>query len=398
MNKKLVIRMAIMLGVVILVLGGIVGWNTAKAIFGKQAMAQMKPPPQTVSTLKVAFEEWQPSISAVGTLRAVRGVDMALEVSGLVSEVNLKPGSEVKAGDVLLKMRSEDVQAQLQSLQASQQLAEVNFKRSGEQLEAKAISLAQHDSDEANLKSARAAVAAQEALLAKKTLRAPFAGRVGITKVAAGQYLNPGDVVATLQQLDPIYMDFSVPQREMSQLTAGRPVNVSLDSFPGKTFKGTITTINPKVDANTRNVQVEATLRNPGNVLTPGMFGNVTVDVGAKQRYLTLPQTAITYNPYGETVYVVKAGEAKPAGGQTGANQQNAGKAPQGQPQPAGNAQQTFVTTGPTRGDQVAIIKGLQEGDEVVTSGQSKLKNNTPVVINNTVQPANDPNPHPQEQ
>jgi len=331
-----------------------------------------------VSTMKVAFEEWQPSLSAVGTLRAVRGVDVAPEVAGLVSDIMIKSGAEVKAGDILLTMRADDIAAQLQSLQASARLAELNFKRSAEQLAAKAISQAQHDVDDANLKGARAAVAQQQAQLAKKTLRAPFDGRLGITKVNAGQVLNPGEVVVTLQQLDPIYINFTAPQRSLGQLKTGQIVNVTIDAFPGKVFKGTISTINPKIDVATRNVQIEAVLRNTGGALRPGMFGNVSVDTGAKQRYLTLPQTAVTYNPYGETLFVVKPGEPKDG-------------------KPVLNAQQVFVTSGPTRGDQIAIIKGLTEGTEVVTSGQLKLKNGTPLVINNKVLPANDPNAAPQE-
>ncbi len=378
MNKKLVVRMIVMLVTVGVVLGAIVGFNIFKGQAIKKFMASRGEPPQTVSTMKVAFEEWQPSLSAVGTLRAVRGVDVAPEVAGLVSEIMIKSGAEVKAGDILLTMRADDIAAQLQSLQASARLAELNFKRSAEQLAAKAISQAQHDVDDANLKGARAAVAQQQAQLAKKTLRAPFDGRLGITKVNAGQVLNPGEVVVTLQQLDPIYINFTAPQRSLGQLKTGQIVNVTIDAFPGKVFKGTISTINPKIDVATRNVQVEAVLRNTGGALRPGMFGNVSVDTGAKQRYLTLPQTAVTYNPYGETLFVVKPGEPKDG-------------------KPVLNAQQVFVTSGATRGDQIAIIKGLAEGTEVVTSGQLKLKNGTPLVINNKVLPANDPNAAPQE-
>ena len=378
MKKKLVVRMIVMLVIVGVVLGAIVGFNIFKGQAIKKFMASRGEPTQTVSTMKVTFEEWQPSLSAVGTLRAVRGVDVAPEVAGLVSDIMIKPGAEVKAGDILLTMRADDIAAQLQSLQASARLAELNFKRSAEQLAAKAISQAQHDVDDANLKGARAAVAQQQAQLAKKTLRAPFDGRLGITKVNAGQVLNPGEVVVTLQQLDPIYINFTAPQRSLGQLKTGQIVNVTIDAFPGKVFKGTISTINPKIDVSTRNVQVEAVLRNTGGALRPGMFGNVSVDTGAKQRYLTLPQTAVTYNPYGETLFVVKPGEPKDG-------------------KPVLTAQQVFVTSGPTRGDQIAIIKGLAEGTEVVTSGQLKLKNGTPLVINNKVLPANDPNAAPQE-
>lgn len=378
MNKKLVVRMIVMLVIVGVVLGAIVGFNIFKGQAIKKFMASRGEPPQTVSTMKVTFEEWQPSLSAVGTLRAVRGVDVAPEVAGLVSDIMIKSGAEVKAGDILLQLRADDIAAQLQSLQASARLAELNFKRSAEQLAAKAISQAQHDVDDANLKGARAAVAQQQAQLAKKTLRAPFDGRLGITKVNAGQVLNPGEVVVTLQQLDPIYINFTAPQRSLGQLKNGQIVNVTIDAFPGKVFKGTISTINPKIDVATRNVQVEAVLRNTGGALRPGMFGNVSVDTGAKQRYLTLPQTAVTYNPYGETLFVVKPGEPKDG-------------------KPVLAAQQVFVTSGATRGDQIAIIKGLAEGTEVVTSGQLKLKNGTPLVINNKVLPANDPNAAPQE-
>ena len=245
MNKKLVVRMIVMLVIVGVVLGAIVGFNIFKGQAIKKFMASRGEPPQTVSTMKVAFEEWQPSLSAVGTLRAVRGVDVAPEVAGLVSDIMIKSGAEVKAGDILLTMRADDIAAQLQSLQASARLAELNFKRSAEQLAAKAISQAQHDVDDANLKGARAAVAQQQAQLAKKTLRAPFDGRLGITKVNAGQVLNPGEVVVTLQQLDPIYINFTAPQRSLGQLKTGQIVNVTIDAFPGKVFKGTISTINP---------------------------------------------------------------------------------------------------------------------------------------------------------
>lgn len=401
MNKKLVVRMIVMLVIVGVVLGAIVGFNIFKNQAIKKFMASRGVPPATVSTMKMQYEEWQPSLEAVGTLRAVRGVEVASEVAGMVSEVMIKPGAEVKAGDVLLKLRADDLAAQLQSLEASAQLAEINLKRSAEQLAAKAISQAQHDVDQANAKNARAAVAQQQAQLAKRTLRAPFDGRLGITRVNPGQVINPGEVMVTLQQLDPVYIDFNVPQRSIGQLKSGQTVTVRVDAFPGKTFKGTLTTINPKVETATRNVQVEATLRNPGGALRPGMFGNVSIDTGSRQRYLTLPATAVTYNPFGETVFVVKPAEKKEGAAgdaaKDGAAKDGAAKAA-GAPAPSIVAQQVFVTTGPTRGDQVSIIKGLEEGVEVVTSGQLKLKNGTPLIINNKIQPPNDPNPTPQEQ
>jgi membrane fusion protein (multidrug efflux system) len=253
-----------------------------------------------------------------------------------------------------------------------------------------AISKAQLDADEADVKAKRAGVDQQVANVAKRTIRAPFAGKLGITAVHSGQYLNPGDKIVPLQTLDPIYVDFNLPQKQVAGLFTGQSVTLAVDAFAGESFAGRITAINPRVEANTRTVQIQATLPNPKRRLLPGMFANVTIDVGAKQRYLTLPQTAITYNPYGSTVFVIKPAEAP----------KEAAKDAKGPPPPpAGTpvAQQVFVTTGPTRGDQVSILTGLKEGDQVVTSGQLKLKNNMPVTVDNKVQPANNPAPTPQE-
>ena len=339
-----------------------------------------KPSPQTISTVKVEALEWQPELSAVGTLSAVRGVDVSSEIVGLVREVNFKSGQDVKAGDVLIQLNADSDIAQLRSFEAAAELAAVVLERDKAQLEAEAVSQAQVDSDTADLKSKRALAAQQAATVAKKTIRAPFAGKLGITTVNPGQFLNPGDKIVTLQTIDPIYIDFYLPQKQIAGLSVGMVVNVGSDAYAGQTFSGKITSISPKIDLATRNVQIQATIANAKRQLLPGMSARVGVDSGEKKRYLTLPQTAITYNPYGSTVFVVKPGEQKDTkvnGGQI--------------------VEQVFVTTGETRGDQVAILKGLQQGQEVVSSGQLKLKNGAPVVIDNTVQPANSPNPAPQE-
>jgi membrane fusion protein (multidrug efflux system) len=243
------------------------------------------------------------------------------------------------------------------------------------QFEAQAISRAQLDSDAADLKNRRAQVEAQAALVAKKTLRAPFAGRLGITTVNPGQYLNPGDKVVTLQSIDPIFVDFRLPQQQLSRISVGQILHVTTDAFAGQTFEGKITAIDPRVDSATRNFQVEASVNNSARKLLPGMFGRVAVLAGDVQHYLTLPQTAITYNPYGATVFVAQ----KAADGTL-------------------VAQQVFVTVAATRGDQAAIVSGIKEGDIVVTSGSLKLKNGAPLLVDNKVQPRNDPNPAPQEQ
>ena len=339
-----------------------------------------KPGPQTISTVKVEALEWQPQLSAVGTLSAVRGVDVSSEIVGLVREVNFKSGQEVKAGDLLIQLNADSDIAQLRSFEAAAELAAVVLERDRAQLEAQAVSQAQVDSDTADLKSRRALAAQQAATVAKKTIRAPFSGKLGITTVNPGQFLNPGDKIVTLQTIDPIYIDFYLPQKQIAGLAVGMVVNLTSDAYPGQTFSGKVTSISPKIDVATRNVQVQATIANAKRRLLPGMSARVGVDSGDKKRYLTLPQTAITYNPYGSTVFVVKPGEQKDAKG----NAQQV-------------VQQVFVTTGEARGDQVAILKGLQEGQEVVSSGQLKLQNGAAVAIDNTVQPANSPNPTPQE-
>ena len=341
-----------------------------------------KPMAQTVTAVKAEMLEWQPQLVSVGTMAPVRGVDLSSEIAGLVRQVRFKSGDDVKTAQVLIELNADSDIAQLHALQAAAQLSATVLARDKAQLAARAISQAQVDSDAADLKSKKALVAQQMALVEKKTIRAPFAGKLGITSVNPGQYVNPGDKLVTLQTMDPIYIDFFLPQQQLAGLSVGQKLILANDAFPGVTFRGKVTAINPKVDASTRNIQVEATVANARRQLLPGMFANVSLDLGARQRYLTLPQTAITYNPYGSTVFVLKTEEDK-----------NAPK----KEHPQLLAQQVFVTTGATRGDQVAILKGLGEGQLVVTSGQLKLKNGSPVIVDNKVQPANNPNPTPQE-
>jgi membrane fusion protein (multidrug efflux system) len=370
-------RLAIVLVLMILLVGGAVGFNMVKAHFIKLAMGQNASVPQTVSTATVEYSEWQPQVQAVGSLRAIHGIEVTTEVAGLVRKVAFRSGSEARAGQILLQLNADPDIAQLQALMAEANLAALTYHRDLIQYQAQAIGRAQLDTDAANLKSTREQEAAQAALVAKKTVKAPFSGRLGITTVNPGQYLNPGDPIVTLESVDPIYVDFRLPQDELARVAVGQTVHVRADAFPASGFEGKITSIDPLVDPSTRNFQAEATIGNPEHKLLPGMFVRTTVDAGAKERYLTLPQTAITYNPYGETVYIVR--NPTTAGGHS-------------------TAELTFVTLGPTRGDQVAIVKGLKAGDVVVTSGQMKIKNGTPLVVNNSVQPLDSPNPSPQEQ
>jgi membrane fusion protein (multidrug efflux system) len=385
MTKRMLIMIGCVLLLVLVLAGGF-------ALHIKKLMSSFpKPTPSVVTAAKVEPLEWQPQLSAVGSVTSVRGVDVTTEIAGQVRDILFKSGQDVRKGDVLVELNADADKAQLQSLQAAADLAATVLKRDQGQLAAQAIAQAQVDADQADLKSKRAQVAQQQAIIDKKTIRAPFSGKLGITTVNPGQYLNPGDKIVTLQTIDPVYVDFNLPQKEVGNLAPGQAVTVQTDGFPGVRFPGKITAISPKVDTSTRNVVVEATIPNAKRQLLPGMFANVLVDVGEKKRYLTLPQTAITYNPYGSTVFVVvDAAEAARAAKAASA------------PAPAASeglvVQQAFVTTGETRGDQVAILKGLKEGQQVVTSGQVKLKNGAPVKIDNAIQPANSPNPTPQEQ
>jgi membrane fusion protein (multidrug efflux system) len=364
------------------------------------------PPPAVVSTAKATYQEWQPELRAVGTLRAARGSDLALDVAGLVTNVYVKSGDDVKQGQLLLQLRDTEDLAQLVQLQAQLALAQVTFKRAKDQLAVKVIAQADYDTAAADLKVKEASVAQQQVNVTKKQLRAPFAGHCGIVTINPGTYLNAGTVIVTLQQLDPVYADFYLPQRMLAELKVGQKAVLTLDAFRDRSFGGTLNAISPKVDTDTRNVQVEAEVPNPDHALSPGMFVNASVVVGTRQRYLTLPQTAVVYNPYGETVFVVEAkrdyDKQQAAAAEQIANkdqQQAAKQAAQGMqlPPDALVVRQAFVTTGATRGDQVAILSGITEGTEVVSSGQIKLKSGAPIKIDNSVLPASSPNPTPQE-
>jgi membrane fusion protein (multidrug efflux system) len=353
----------------------IFGFQFINHLFVRHAMQKNTAPIVTVSAMTVHYSWWQPKILTYGSMRAVNGVYVTTELAGLVRKVYFKPGSEVKEGDALVQLNADSDVAQLHALETQEKLAEIIYHRDSAQFAVKAISPAVLDTDEQNLKNLTAQVAQQAATVAKKTLVAPFSGRLGVASVNIGQYLNVGDQVVTLQALDPLYADFFIPQQNLVQLQVGSIVNIKTDTYPDKTFTGKVTTINPIVDVNTRNVQIEATIPNPQAELYPGMFVSAEVQTNPQKQYLTLPQTAISFNPYGEIAYIV----------------QQKGKDKTGKAQLS--VLQTFVTTGDKRGDQIAILDGLKEGEMVVTSGQLKLKNGSLVVINNSVVPNNNSAP-----
>ena len=370
-------RMVIMLAAVAVVFGGIFGFQLFKAAMIKKFISAMGSPPQTVSAIKAGYSEWQSKVEAIGSLRAVLGSDLSLEVAGVVDTITFNSGDDVAQGKQLLKLRAGDDAARLESLQAMADLSEITYERDQKQFKMQAVSQATLDTDAANLKNAKAQVAQQQAILDKRILRAPFDGHLGVRVVDLGQYLSAGSVIVTLQALDPIFVDFFVPQQSVDQVRLGQTVTVKVDAFRDKTFTGEISALNPKVDTGSRNLQVRAVLQNPEHKLLPGMYATVDIAIGAPQNYITLPQTAISYNPYGDTVYVVDSKG-------TDAN---------GKPQLI--ARQTFVTAGATRGDQVAVLKGIGEGDTVVTAGQIKLHNGSAILIDNSITPTADAAPVP---
>jgi membrane fusion protein (multidrug efflux system) len=372
-------RMIIMLVAVGVLFGGLFGFKAFLGGVIKKSISAQGIPPQTVSTAKAQFTEWQGEFQAVGTLRAVRGADIAPEVAGLITAIHFQSGQEVAEGAPLVQLNNESDVARLQSLLAAVELAEANYERDQKQLAIQAVSQAVVDADAATLKSAKAQVAEQRALVAKKLVRAPFAGRLGIRAVDVGQYVNAGTKLVTLQALDPVYVDFFAPQKSLGRLAPGQKIMLKSDAFQGQEFPGAVSSIDPKVDTATRNVQVRATVRNPKRSLLPGMFATVVIASGGPQRFLTLPQTAVSYNPFGDTVFVVEESKGK---------DDRAGLV----------AQQKFVTTGEARGDQVAILSGIKEGDTVVTAGQIKLRSGFPVIVNNSIQPTNEPAPKPKDQ
>jgi membrane fusion protein (multidrug efflux system) len=375
--RAMIVPFVILAVAVAVILGGIFAWHQISGKFMKQYMAKAATAPQTVSTAVAATTSWQARTQAIGSLRAVRGADLAAQAAGVVDQIHIDSGTEVAAGTVLLKLKPNDDPAKLDQLQAAAALADETYKRDLEQFAAQAVSQATLDTDVSTLKSARAQVAAQQALIDEKTVKAPFAGRLGIRQVDEGQYLTAGTTVVTLQALDPILIDFYVPQQALAHVKVGQSVTASVDTYPGVHFAGTVSSINSKVDLASRNVQVRASFGNADRRLLPGMYANVEIDNGDATDQITLPQSAITYNPYGDTVFIVQKGGVDESG------------------KPKSVALQRFVKLGATRGDQVAVQSGVAVGDVVVTGGQLKLRNGSPITVNNAITPANDANPAP---
>lgn len=373
-TKRMIIMLAITLGVLVLVFGYLIGMRMVVASF----MANMKQV-TTVATTHARPTVWQSQLKAVGTLHAIDGADLSSELAGIVAKINFQPGQDVKKGTLLVQLRDEADRATLAANRASADQALRTYKRYVELNKTQAISQTQYDQALATMLTTKAAAEAQAALVEKKAIRAPFDGRVGIRMVDVGQFVGAGASVVTLQHLDPIYVDFSVAQQQLPFVKVGDRVQLTSDTFPDKTFAGKIAAIDPKVDVATRTVRVRAEIANPAKQLLPGMFGTVMIDIGAPKNPLTLPQTAITYNTYGNIVYVLQKSKDKDGKDQL-------------------VAQQRFVTTGETRGDQVVVLDGISSKDEIVSAGANKLKNGAVVTVNNQVTLPNNMNARPTEQ
>lgn len=368
-------RMIIMLIILAILFGGIVAYKMFIKIMTKKYFAKMQQQTITVSTWKVSASAWSPTLQAVGSTRAITGVNVTTDLAGMVQTIYFTPGATVTKGTPLVQLNAGTQIGQLQADEATVKLDEITYNRDKKQLAVGGVSKQQVDTDYQNWQNAIGQAASQKSTVEKLTIRAPFTGRLGISQVNPGQYLNAGDTVTTLQTLNPIYVDFYLPQQTLGQIKLQQAVSVATDAFAKHLFAGKITTINPIVDTETRNVEVEATVSNPDYLLIPGMFTNVTVNTGVQQSYLTVPQTAITYNPFGDLVYIVT----------------EHGKNSDGSPILIAN--QSFVTTGMTRGDQIAVLTGLKAGETIVSSGQLKLSNGSHITVNNKVQPPD--NPHP---
>ena len=367
-------RMSIMLIALGVLFGCLILYKLLIGFIIKRSIAQNRYPTITVSAITVKESPWQETIKQAGSLRAIRGVNVTTSLAGMVKAIYFTPGTDVKQGDLLVQLNADAEMGQLESLEAQAANAKLIYERDKKQFEIQAVSKQTVETDLQNYKNFLGQVAEQKAIVDKKSIEAPFSGRVGINLVNPGQYLNPGDAVTSLQALDPIYADFYVPQQEIHKIKLREKVIITSDAFPGKQFQGMITARNPAIDVDTRNIQVEATLANPTLELIPGAFVNVEVTVGVPKNFLTLPQTAISYNPYGDLVFVVTKTKEKDKNDQF-----------------ILEVKQKFVELGETRGDQVQVLKGLKAGETVVTSGQLKLKNGSHVTIDNSVQPTNSP-------
>jgi membrane fusion protein, multidrug efflux system len=374
MAKRMILMLTVM-AVFVTVLG-FVKFKQFQAM--AQQFAAMQPPPDAVTTIVAARETWPVTIAAIGTVAAVQGVTVSADLPGVVDRIAFESGRTVQAGDILVQLDTRQEQAQLAAAEAQLELARLNYERMKGLVEQDAVSRAEFDTAAAGDKQAEARVREIRATIARKTIRAPFTGVLGIRQANLGQYLNAGDAIVPLQSLNPIYVNFGIPQQQAGAARRGSIVRITAGEAAGREFAGRVSAVNSIVDETTRNVQVQATLENPGGTLRPGMFVQAQLSQGATESVVALPASAINYAPYGDSVFVVA--DLKDPNGRT-----------------YRGVRQQVVKLGAARGDQIAVLSGINPGEEIVTSGVFKLRNGVPVRVNNKVQPANNPAPKPED-
>lgn len=361
-------RMVIMLVACGVIFGGIFGMDAMMKKGMNDYFDNMPVPPQTISTARAERMIWPAEIDSVGTFSAINGTDISVETEGVVAAIHVASGANVTRGELLLELDSRLARAELDRLEAQARLARLNLERRQDLLRKKAISQAEVDAAQAEADAAAAAAQAQRVRVAKHRVTAPFDGRVGIRRISLGQYLSQGTPLFTLQALDPIEIEFAVAEKHLPQIRPNQQVNISVDAYPKDSFSGEINALDPRVDTSTRMVRVRARIPNPDGKLRSGMFGRLSIELSQKLEVIAVPRTAIKYDPYGQSVFVVTPKEQQGDG-------------------PAHLAQHRFVRTGVARGDFLQILEGLEEGDEIVTSGLLKLRNGQPLIINNQVTP-----------
>lgn len=371
------LRVFLVLLAVIAVISGIFGTKALQIRKANAAAAARRTPPVTVATAQAVPETWTATLEAVASLRSFRGITVRAELEGRVTRLSFESGAKVREGDVLVELDASTEAAQLAGLEAQARLAALSLDRARELRRSGTNTPADLDFAENTAAQTLAAIEVLRSTLAKKRIVAPFSGRLGIRAVNPGQFLSKGDAIVELESADPIYADFGVPQQELPRLQPGLEVRLQADAYPGRTFPGRIETTSPRVRDDTRNIAVRAVFANAAEELRPGMFARVSIILPETTSVLVLPASAITYSPYGDSVYVVES-ETTPEGKRE-------------------VVRQRFVEVGPRRGDQASIRKGLKAGDRVVVAGQMKLRNGSAVRIDNSILPTNEAAPKPAE-
>jgi len=368
-NKKLIVVVTILC----VIFGGTLAWYVLKKTLIHHFLANFELPAAAVTTTTVKTETWNPTLRAVGSLKAVNGVEVNSDVSGQVTEIYFKSGQMVNKGDPLVQLDDSVDQQTLNTDIAQLSLNTMNFKRQQKLYKKNATSKSALDAAQANMLESQAAVATAKVMIQKKKIKAPFAGKLGIREVDIGQYITPGQSLVLLQSLDPLYVNFDLPEQNIADLHLGQQIVITTDAIANKTFTGSITAINSAVDVSTRSISVQATIPNEDRALYPGLFADVNVKLSQQFNVITIPQNAVAYSLYGDLVYVIKKSKDR-----------------EGKPDLI--AVQKFVKVGDRQGTMVSILEGLEVGEQIVTTGQLKLHNGSRVVINNTIQLKNDGN------